>query len=141
MAGQLGCSGPWSRARAVEQARGVRRQERVHGAVVPALVLGSPAVIEVAGAFAVSARRVQVEGQHDPERGASGVGGVGLGEDAKGVGRVVVETEHPFVGPEVVVEGSVLLHDEDHVFDGPEIGSGRRGHLSSGDGRRRASGH
>jgi hypothetical protein len=38
---------------------------------------------------------------------------------------MVVEAAHAPISTEVVVEGPVLLHEEDHVLDGSEIGACR----------------
>ena len=50
-----------------------------------------------------------------------------LGERPEGARRVVVEAAHPAVGAVVVVEGAVLLHEEDDVLDRPEVRARRRG--------------
>src|ERR1019366_3675274 len=80
-----------------------------------------------------------VERQLLPERLAGAVAREGLGERPEAVLGVVVEAPHPLVGPEVVVEGAVLLHEEDHVLDGAEVRPGRDGGLRPGDGGRRAT--
>ncbi len=48
-----------------------------------------------------------------------------LAERSQVAGRMVVETTHSRIGTEKMVEGAILQHDEDDVFDGIEIGAGR----------------
>ncbi len=54
-----------------------------------------------------------------------GVGRPGLREPAVAPLRAVVEPPDARVGAEVVVEGPVLLHQEDDVLDGADVGTGR----------------
>ncbi len=105
---------------------GVHGDEAVHPTAVPRLVLGAPVVGEVEGAFGVGGPDgVEPERQQMPGE-AAGRLRHGLGERTEPGGRVVVEAPDSRVGPEVVVERAVLHHEEDHVLDRSEIGTGRR---------------
>jgi len=116
--------------------RGVGADERVHGATAAAEVLGQPVVGQVGGALAEARRRVEVEGELAADRMTAGVARVGLGERPQTVAGMVIEATHPLVAAEVVVERPVLLHEEDHVFDGAQVGAGRTGRGGRRDGGR-----
>ena len=107
----------------LEQLLHVRADEGAVGALVPAQVLARPAVVEVVGALAHARRAVEVEGQQRLVAPA----GPGLGEVPELALRVVVEAPDPWIRAVVVVEGAVLLHEEDHVLNGAEIRAGRLG--------------
>ena len=102
---------------------GVRADEGAVGAVVPTHVLALPAVVEVGGAFADAGRGVEVEG----EQRRVAPPGPRLGEVPELAVRVVVEAPDPGIRAVVVVEGAVLLHQEDDVLNGSEIRAGRLG--------------
>ena len=55
------------------------------------------------------------------EQGLVAPAGPGLGEVPELAVRVVVEAPDARVRAVVVVEGAVLLHEEDHVLNGPEV--------------------
>jgi hypothetical protein len=59
-----------------------------------------------------------------------------------GIGRTVVEPSYPGIGAEVVVEGAILLHQEDDVFDRSEVRARPRGRTGKreGVGRHRPAG-
>ena len=80
---------------------------------------------QVEGALGVGVGRVEVERQQLAGRTA----GPRLGEEPRGRGGVIVETTYALVRPEVMVEGPVLVHQEDDVLDRTEIGPRRR-HMS-----------
>ncbi len=89
----------------------------IHSAVVPRGVLRTPRVAGAGDLLGVGFFRVEVEGKEV----AVGAVGVGLIEDGFAVseshGGGVVETADAGEGAEVVVEGAVLLHQQDDVFD------------------------
>src|SRR5664279_1262397 len=84
------------------------------------------------GALTLAGGHVEAERQLATDRRPGGVGGIGLGERAEAARRMVVEPPNARIAPEVVVERPVLLHQEHHVLDGPQIRSGRDGRRSLG---------
>ena len=83
-------------------------------------MLGRPGVVEVVGALADARAGIEVEGEEMRVPAA----GPGLGEGAERVGRMIVEAPHPRVAAVVVIEGAVLLHEEDDVLHGPQVRAG-----------------
>ena len=95
----------------------------IAGPSVPAVVSARPLVLDVVGALALvrcgrHGRIHPVRQQRVGETGGRGRLAVGLleGADPSGSG-AVVEATHPLVGPEVVVEGTILLDEDDDVTD------------------------
>jgi hypothetical protein len=62
-----------------------------------------------------------VERQQRADRCLVGVGGPPLREIGEVTRRMVVKAPDPGIGAEVVVEGTVLLHQEDDVLDGADV--------------------
>jgi hypothetical protein len=104
--------------------------ERVHRTVVPAGVLAAPAVVDVVGVVAVLGRRVvfEVERLGEAGRGDPGAGlvaelvedraALGVGQDAR-----VGEPADARESAEVVVEGTIFLHEDHNVLDVAETGA------------------
>jgi hypothetical protein len=92
-------------------------QPLVHLPVVPGLVLDRPGVAGGGDGLGAGLAGVQVERQQV----AVGVDAVGLVEHVAAGAQPqrarVVEAAHAGEGAEVVVEGAVLLHQQDHVLD------------------------
>ena len=88
--------------------------------LVPAQVLGRPAVVEVLGAVAMPVAVSRWKGSSTPPGRRARPG-----RTHRACVRVVVEAPHPRIGAEVVVEGSVLLHEEHDVLDRAQVGAGR----------------
>jgi len=111
------------RERAVVHALGdeVLAHEAVHPAAVPTAVLRPPVVREVVGALAVGAR-VEMERQQPAAVARDGVARLGEG----GASGRVVEPAHAAIGAEVVVEGPVLLDEDDDVVDVGQMSAPRR---------------
>ena len=63
--------------------------------------------------------------EHLPGRIDGGIGRPRLGEVGHVTLGMVIETTDTGKGAVVVVERAVLLHEEDDVVDGPQIGPGR----------------
>ena len=74
-------------------------------------------MVEIVGALADARVCLQVE----REQMLGGAPRPGLGERTQGSLGVIVEAPHSLVGAVVVVEGPVLLHEEDDVLDGAEV--------------------
>ena len=109
--------------RALELRRRVGGDEAVHLPAVPAHVLGGPFVRQVEGALGVGGGRVEMERQQRRGRGPPAEPPM-LAEDARRA-RSGRRSRAPLVGAEVVVERAVLVHEEDDVLDGAEVGAGR----------------
>jgi hypothetical protein len=80
-------------------------------------VLGGPRVVEVVRAFADARVGAEVEGEQARRRATR----PGLCERTERALRVIVKAAHAPIGPVVVVEGAVLLHEEDDMLDGAEV--------------------
>jgi len=100
----------------------VRSDETVHGAVVPALVLGNPIVRNVVSAGGVGCGGVEMKGEKRSDGSDGRVGRIGL---LKG-GAFVRETANAAVVAEVVVEGTIFLNEDDDVLDIGKLGTGGR---------------
>ena len=98
--------------------------EGVVGAVAPAQVLAVPAVVEVRRCTRRCPTRCR--GGRAAACGRARRARPGRSSPRLPV-RVVVEAAHAGVGAVVVVEGAVLLHQEDDVLDGAEVRAGRLG--------------
>jgi hypothetical protein len=109
----------------------VAAHEAVEPAAVPVSVLRPPAVADVVGALAV-VEAVQPEWMEMAAAHATGVPGLGENRQPAAVAerrhRRVGEAAHPAQGPQAVVEGAVLLHQDDDVLDvGEPAAGGPRG--------------
>jgi hypothetical protein len=91
---------------------------------------------EVVQLLGVGRQGVQAERQDV----AVGIDGVGLAEDRAAVRPArggIVEAAHAAQRAEIVVEGAVLLHQDDDVVDVAELGGRRPGDRLRAGGRRR----
>ena len=90
-----------------------RGDEAIHRTVVPALMLRDPVVGDVVGAGGIGLRGVEVEGQQYAGGGTGGIAGIGLIEG----GALIGESADASVAAEVVIEGAILLDEDDDVID------------------------
>ena len=117
----------------LELRHGVGGDETIHLPPVPRHVLGRPLVREVERALGIGRDGVQVKRQQVRRRPSRPC----LSEDTGRPRRVVVKATHALVRAEIVVEGPVLVHQEDDVLDRTEVrpcrghGGGFAGGLSS----------
>jgi hypothetical protein len=104
----------------------MRRDPQIHFAAVPGLMLGRPAVVEHMQPLGIGASGIEPERQHP-----ASILRVGLGEDRTAVGQghrtCIVKAAHSGQCAEVMVEGTVLLHQENEMVDVAQRGGRRRG--------------
>ncbi len=110
---------------------GLGRDPAVHPAAAPGLGAAAPGVVEVADVLEVLLLRLGGVPDREGEDGPVGAGGLFEDRAAGGElnGIAVAESADAAEGAEVVVEGTVLLHQDDHVPDRRQpSGVGLRGH-------------
>ena len=82
-------------------------------------------MVNVSCAFAETTTRVQTEWQLGTVGRSRSIGWIGLREGAQRPYRMILKSSNTFVRAKVMIERTILLHEEYNVFNGAQVGPGR----------------